>query len=212
MLQPRRLSTSYGACERSRSSELFALNTTRGFADLAYLKIWDLRDQSLRCELKGHLGWICSLTFVNSDAILVSTSHEENVVRTWTVATGVARHTLRVPNVCNVVGSPHHPFVVAIVLRHPAIVICDAVYGKTFTIPQSGGGAVFTKLAPDRSSFITGSWDEETGLKIWDLQPLLDYWRPESSVAGLSLARGVPPKLVPTALPGTEVRRLASSS
>lgn len=158
----------------------------------------------MRAELGGHQARIFSITFANSDTILVTAS---DAVRTWDVEQGALLHEIRAQHIRDVIGSPRHSFVVCVGDHGPdtTAIVCDAELGNCFPLPTSARAAAFM---PDGSSFLTDSRCEV--MKLWDLRPLLE--RRESGSEDESIPSGETDlvDLVGTTLSGPQVRPSSS--
>lgn len=98
----------------------------------------------------------------------------------------------------NLIGSLHHPFVVAVRGMVRSTVICDAEHGNVLETVKPAGAAAFT---PDGVSLVTGM----EGLTTWDFRPLMQ--RRERILTGEAsqLDRMCLPILVGKALVGDQV-------
>lgn len=119
-------------------------------------------------------GRIASLTFADSDQVLVAASFSQDTVCTWRLNGGAECRRTRARNVQQVIASVHHQLIIALCAggRSNAVVF-DEKSGPTFAVPKALIAAAFM---PDGRSFVSCSSDTEApgmGIDIWDLCPLL---------------------------------------
>lgn len=134
-------------------------------------QVWNLQDQTLQCELKGHKSKISSLVLVNSDRILVSASADEDLLCSWDIKSGVLLHAIQIRYLGHVVGSPRHSLVIPLSgLWDLKTVVYDAEQAHAFQVPIYTRAASFT---PDGYSLVTATGGyEDASLKIWNLGSL----------------------------------------
>lgn len=130
----------------------------------------------------------------------MSASAKECTISSWNVERSTLLHTFHLGDVWKGIGSPHHPFFLALGGGQQDIIVCDAELGNTFALPKSAASAAFKS---DGLSFLTGGWGE--GLTSWDLQTLLELhaWRPINQVPPPTRKDLV--ELVGMPLPGPQV-------
>lgn len=94
-------------------------------------------------------------------------------LRTWDAETGSLLHTIQLDAAREVIGSPHHRFVVCV---HEAdgIVVCDAERGDYFRMEASARIAKFLSngqslIADRHNKVFVGE-----GLAVWDFRPVLE--------------------------------------
>lgn len=174
-------------------------------------EIWEFEDRTqriwLKCDLDAGRERIASITFSHAGAILVSASEKEDFVRTWNIESGSLLHKIQTPNVVNVVGSPHHPFIIAGSIWDGLsdATLFDADSGKVVRLPETvRQGAVL----PDGRRLTAGGNDG--GLTTLDIRPILEDQEGWSS-DGVRLSSGAPPNLTQTTVDGPQVGLISSA-
>lgn len=172
------------------------------------VQIREFPSLTVQGHLQGHRERITSLTFANSDQLLISASSREANVCTWDMKTRALLHTIRILGVRHVVGSPHHPFFIAngrsqLQKSYEPIIqtafACDAERGKFLEVLGAGEAAAF---APDGYSIVTGGCRNEEALRLYDLRSTFKRLRLESDSEVLAEDRIHP---IPTSHPGPQV-------
>lgn len=134
-------------------------------------KVWDVSTKTLKRTFGAKGQEIASVTFAHSDQIVISLYSEAQYIHTWNVEGGLLGR-IKVHDVQNVVGSPYHPFFIAVGLGKLQAAVYDAERNgrnEGIVLSKSARAAVFTS---DGSMLITGC--EGGSLATWDLKPLLE--------------------------------------
>ena len=138
------------------------------------LRLWDATSGREVLTLKGHTGFVCSVTFSPDGKRIVSGSdYGDNTLKVWDATTGQETLTLKghIGRVSSVAFSPDGKRIVS--AGGDGLKVWDATNGKeTLTLKNVGSVA----FSPDGKRIVGG---EGTTLKVWDAtsgQETLTLW------------------------------------
>lgn len=149
-------------------------------------------------------GQVMSLTFADSDHVLVAVFGHLDTIRIWRLDSNVPQ-TLEAPvnGVERVVASPRHPLVITLCRGGALAVVFNTKSGAGIAMPKSLTGAAFV---PDGRSFISWSWDAKSKgmvMDLWDLVPILEHGISKEGTVDVGLS---PVRTISTFMDGPQVR------
>lgn len=145
------------------------------------------------------------MTFACSDTLLLSAC-SDNTLQIWDMSSSATAYVLQVQNIQILVSAFYHPLVAAVGDSH--ILIYNAISGCLIaTLPARTLSVAF---ATDGLSIISGG-KEESGLRVWDLRPLLDPRRTDDGGWVVTVVEADSPPLSSKMLTGPQVSSLTIS-
>lgn len=157
------------------------------YTDVSADKLWKVPREAFGSALSGHHGRVTCLTWSGSDKYLVSASVDQTV-RVWDAQNTAALLVFQLPDVWQLIGSPHHRFVIC--GCWDKIVIFDLESGR---VVLGLDEAIYTAafFSPGSSFLISSRNVERGGMRRADIQTLIDRRKQpenkESTPAGKDL-------------------------